>query len=198
VFCDLVALVVVFDAIFQHKFDLAPVQTEIHASVRRQNSDVLVDREAVLFSQQKREPSFYQGLPSTIATVQLGGMHVDSDIPVHGGPPFVACLRHTTQACPRTRRSSNSASSPDRPLLLWTPPSHDAYPPQEFIHVAGWGPENHTGWTTDEGKAIGGSGDIFCIEDCTFTQSKSQSGVAWIQGHYGARVAKQRTQGGVR
>jgi hypothetical protein len=60
---------------------------------------------------------------------------------------------------------------------------------QEFIHIVGWGAENTTGWTTDSGDELAGSGALFTIEDSTFTQDTSQSGVAWIQGYYGCRVA---------
>jgi hypothetical protein len=60
---------------------------------------------------------------------------------------------------------------------------------QEFIHVMGWGSGNTTGWTTDSGAALAGSPNMLYIEDCDFIQSDSNSGVAWIQAYYGARVA---------
>ena len=59
---------------------------------------------------------------------------------------------------------------------------------QEFIHIDGWGAENTTGWTNDSGASLAGSPNMLYIEDCTFVQNTSKSGVAWIQGYYGARV----------
>lgn len=67
----------------------------------------------------------------------------------------------------------------DFPDLDWT---------QEFIHIWGWNAGVGTGWTTDTGATLAGSEHIFYIEDCSFVQPNSNSGVAWIQGYYGCRI----------
>ena len=59
---------------------------------------------------------------------------------------------------------------------------------QEFIHILGWGPSSEFGWQNDSGASLAGSGNIFYIENCSFTGVNS-NGSAWIQGYYGCRVA---------
>ena len=58
----------------------------------------------------------------------------------------------------------------------------------EFIHVLGWGPESTAGWSTDSGATLAGSGNIFYIEDCSFTGNGGPNGVSWIQAYYGSRI----------
>jgi hypothetical protein len=55
----------------------------------------------------------------------------------------------------------------------------------EFIHVEGWGSSSSAGWTNAHTP---GSDEAVYIEDSTFTTTSSESGNAWIQSYYGARI----------
>lgn len=59
---------------------------------------------------------------------------------------------------------------------------------QEGVHINGWGPSDTTGWTTDSGATLAGSGAIFHIENNRF-QCSSTVNPSWLQAYYGARFS---------
>jgi hypothetical protein len=60
----------------------------------------------------------------------------------------------------------------------------------EVVKFVGWGQvEPAPGWTSDTGASLAGSGNIFYMENCSFSGADVPSFATWIgMGAYGARV----------